>query len=252
MFFNRERVVAGARESQMQFWDHVRDLRKCLLRSLVGVLATTILAYVFWRQIWEWLLYPLKRTGAPVQLINISPLEAFLTSIKVSLIAGIFAASPWVLWNLWKFIAPGLFAHEKKLVLPVLLSSTLLFAAGAGFCFTVVLPYGLEFLAKYSVHGVEANWRQGEYAGFMLKVLLAFGASFELPVIAFVLARMGLLTAGALVRHFRYAVLVIFVLAALLTPPDPVTQTLLAAPLLAIYGISILVAKLAAGEKEKE
>lgn len=227
---------------EMPLWDHLSELRKCLLRSVIGLTFTTILSFVYWREIWHVLTVPLREHAKSVVLINTSPFEAIFTSFKVSLFAGFILGSPWILWNLWRFVAPGLFKHEKSAVLPIFLFSIFLFLAGASFSFYVILPYGLEFLSNYTMGEVAPNWRQGEYAGFLLQAMLAFGFTFELPLLAYVLAKLGLITGKTLKTIFPYAIVVIFIVAAILTPPDPITQILLAIPLCILYGISILVA----------
>jgi sec-independent protein translocase protein TatC len=200
--------------------------------------------------IWQFLTRPLEKTQ--VQLINTAPVEAFITSIKVALIAGIIASSPWVLLNIWKFIAPGLFTREKTLILPVLSTSIFLFLGGAAFCYFFVLPYGLAFLANYTLGEITPNWRQGDYASFVMKVLIAFGITFELPIVSFVLTKLGIVNARMLWSFSRYALVLIFILAAFLTPPDPVTQVLLAIPVIFIYGISIFISYLVTRGEETE
>ena len=234
---------------EMTLWAHLHELRSCLIKSVIGILITSIISYVFWRDIWKIISLPIPKDQ--VQLINTAPVEAFITSIKVAIISGIIFASPWVIYNVWNFIAPGLFKNEKKTLFPVLFFSMILFLAGASFCYFVVLPFGLSFLANYTLGEISANWRQGEYASFVLKVLIAFGASFELPIISYVLTKLGVVNAKMLWSFARYAVIIIFVMSALLTPPDPITQIMLAIPLIIIYALSILVSYLVQkGKKE--
>ena len=236
---------------EMTLWEHLKELRSCLVKSFIGIFAASIVSFIFWIDIWNFLTLPLKKTD--VQLINTAPIEAFITSIKVALLSGIIVSSPWVLWNIWKFIAPGLFTRERNLILPVLSASILLFIGGAAFCYFAVLPYGITFLANYTLGEIAPNWRQGDYASFILRVMVAFGLTFELPVVSYALTKLGVVNAKILWSFSRYALVLIFILAAFLTPPDPVTQVLLAIPLLIIYGISILISYLVdRGEKEED
>jgi sec-independent protein translocase protein TatC len=227
--------------SEMSLWDHLKELRKCLLRALSGIIIASIISYIFWKHLWRWMTYPLKVRNIQVELINTAPVEAFVTSLKVALAAGIIFSSPWVLYHIWRFIAPGLFKNEKRLIFPALLFSVVLFLSGCAFCFFVVLPYGLEFLANYTLGEVSPKWRQSEYASFVLQIIVAFGLAFELPIFALIFSKLGLISARGMWSFFRYAIIIIFTLSAFLTPPDPLTQTLLAIPLTLIYLLSIFV-----------
>jgi sec-independent protein translocase protein TatC len=244
-------MKSSDKQGEMTLWEHLQELRTRLIRSIIGILIASIVSYVFWRDIWNFLTIPLKKLD--VQLINTTPVEAFITSIKVAIISGIVFSSPWILWNFWKFVAPGLFKNEKTLLFPTLFFSVALFLTGAGFCYYAVLPYGLSFLANYAVgEEIAANWRQGDYATFIMRVLLAFGITFELPIVSLVLSKLGIIDAKMLWSFSRYALIVIFILAALLTPPDPVTQILLAIPLFLIYVISILISYFITKGKKEE
>jgi sec-independent protein translocase protein TatC len=179
-------------------------------------------------------------------------METVMTSFKLSLIAGVFLAFPWVTWQAWRFLAPGLYKNERKLFLGAFLGFVVMFVVGAAFCYYAVLPAGLKFLANYMDGAVTQSWRQSTYAAFVIQFLLAFGIIFELPVAVFLLARLDLITARGMWGFSRYAVVIIFVVAAILTPgPDPVSQLLMALPLCALYGASIGVCALAARGSEK-
>lgn len=221
-------------------------MRSRLLKALAGLILAAILAYTQWERLWHFLTMPLLRQSAKVDLIATSPMESLMTSMKVSLIAGILLALPWITWQFWAFVGPAFLPRERRIFLPAFTGSIAMFTAGAAFCYYAVLPTGLGFLARYGGGTVTQNWRQGDYSSFICQFLLAFGLIFQLPVLAFVLARVGLVTARGLWKFARYAVIIIFVVAALLTPgPDPVSQLLMAAPLLLLYGLSIGIAALA-------
>jgi sec-independent protein translocase protein TatC len=233
-------------DSQLTFWDHISELRSRLIRIMIGLVAASSLAYGFWEKIWFVIAYPLTKQHLHVDLIATSPMETLMTSFKMSLISGLIISFPWIMWHVWRFLAPALFANEKKVFGITFFSSIVMFAAGAAFAYFAVLPAGLAFLATYTKGAITQNWRQGDFASFISQFMLAFGIIFELPVVAYVLANMGLITAGGMWRFFRYAVIVIFAVAALLTPgPDPVSQIMMAVPLIVLYLISIGICALA-------
>jgi len=232
------------------FWSHFRELRSRLVKSLAGVALGGAVAYWKWEQLWAWLAGPITSRGLDVHFIATSPMETVMTSFKLSLIAGIFLAFPWITWQAWRFLAPGLYANERKLFLGTFTGFVLMFVAGATFCYFAVLPAGLTFLAGYMDGAVTQSWRQATYAAFVIQFLLAFGVIFELPVAVFLLARLDLITARGMWGFFRYAIVAIFVVAALLTPgPDPVSQLLMALPLIALYGASIGVCAIAGSKR---
>jgi sec-independent protein translocase protein TatC len=239
----RAEAEPQAAQSGPTFWDHISELRKRLLLAFLGVAIAAAFAYAYWKNIWLWLAYPLAHQHLKVDFIATSPLESFITSLKLSLLAGLVMAFPWVMWQVWRFLAPALYARERKLFVGTFFACVLMFMGGAAFAFFVVLPAGLHFLATYTGGSVLQSWKQADYASFISQFLLAFGIIFELPVAVFVMARLGLVTAKSMWSFFRYAILVIFVVAALLTPgPDPVSQLLLALPLCVLYLLSIGVA----------
>ena len=219
---------------------------------MIGVVVSASVCYGFWERIWTALAFPLTKQHLKVVFIATSPMETFMTSIKMSLITGVIVAVPWIMWHLWRFLAPGLFLKERKVFAIAFGSSIVMFAAGAAFAYFAVLPAGLAFLATYTNGAIAQNWRQDEFVGFMSQFMLAFGVIFELPVICYVLASMGLLTARAMWGFFRYAIVLIFVVAAFLTPgPDPVSQCMMAGPLIVLYAVSIGIAALAQKKAEE-
>jgi sec-independent protein translocase protein TatC len=229
----------------MPLLGHLEELRSRLIKALIAVGIAFLPAYVFASALFVLLTQPLQRAVAdPVTLIGTSPAEAFFTKLKVSFIASLFLASPAVFYQVWQFVAPGLYEHERRYVIPFVFFATLFFLLGAGFCYVVVLPVGYAFfLEQYESIGVRPTLRISEYLTFTARMLLAFGVTFELPVLSFFFARVGLITYKTLLGFFRYAIVFIFILAAVLTPgPDVASQFLLAAPLLLLYGLSIGVA----------
>ena len=179
------------------------------------------------------------------------PPEAFFAHVKVALVAGVFLASPYIFYQLWVFVAPGLYSHERKWVVPMAVISALFFVTGALFGYFVVFPFGFDFFASYATPMVSFTPKLSEYLGFSLKLLFAFGLVFEMPLFVFFLARLGMVNSKGMRKKRKYAILVAFVVAAILTPPDPFTQSLMAGPLILLYELSIWVAFFFGRERKK-
>ena len=238
----------------MPLFDHLRELRTRLLRALLSVLGGFLLCYWQAPRLQAALEAPLldvlktlpQVTG---KLMFTGLAEAFIVEVKVALAAGLILASPLVFYQFWAFVAPGLYPQEKRLLVPLALATGLFFAAGAFFGYFVVFPPAFEFFLSYNSESVTAMPALGEYFGFCIQLLLAFGLIFELPVLAFFLARFGLITAAWLKKIRGYAYIAAFIIAAVLTPPDVVSQLLMAGPLLALYELSIVIVKVFGREK---
>ncbi len=231
--------------ASMPLMAHLEELRWRILKTLAAVAVAFGVCYAVSEPIFHLLSAPLLALSeSPLTLIGTGVTEAFFTRLKVSLIAAIFLASPVLFFQAWRFVAPGMHAHEKRSAIPFAIAATFFFVAGGTFCYLVVFPVGFAFfLREYEAIGVAPTIRISEYLTFAARMLLAFGITFELPVVTFFLARIGVVTHRTLIGWFRYAVLFIFVLAAMLTPgPDIASQLLLAAPLLLLYGVSIGIA----------
>ncbi|MCS6925968.1 MAG: twin-arginine translocase subunit TatC [Candidatus Binatia bacterium] len=236
----------------MPLTGHLEELRWRLIKSLVAIGVAFFPAYLFAEVLFDFLIAPLPRaTHNPLHLIGTGVTEAFFTKLKVSFIAALFLATPVVLYQVWQFVAPGLYAHEKRYVWPFMIFGSLFFLLGAGFCYAVVLPVAYTFfIEEYETIGVQPTLRISEYLTFTARMLLAFGVTFELPILAFFFSRVGIVTYKTLLSLFRYAILAIFILAAILTPgPDVASQLLLAGPLILLYGVSIGVAFVFGKEK---
>ncbi len=234
-------------ESRMPLLDHLRELRSRLIRAAIAIGLGCAAAYVKADLLFGLLTLPLREVSqGRVLLIGTGIEEAFFTKLKVALIAGLFLASPVVFYQIWRFVAPGLYTAERRLAVPFVATATLFFLLGAYFCWAVVFKLGYSFfLSQYASIGVRPTIRITRYLRFSAKLLLGFGVTFELPIFTYFLVRLGLIDYRMMLRHFRYAVLAIFVLAAALTPPDMLSQFLLAIPLLLLYGASVGVAYLA-------
>jgi sec-independent protein translocase protein TatC len=229
----------------MTLTEHLEELRWCLLRAVIAVLVGSTVCYFFSGAIFAFMVAPLRENLQPGQgLIGTSVTEAFFSEIKVAIAAGVLFTCPYIFFEIWRFIAPGLSGGEKKLVLPFVLCATFFFLGGAYFCYRIVLPVAFKyFVEQYDTMGVLPAIRIGEYFTFFFRMVLAFGVTFELPVFTFFLVRLGLWNYRLMISSFRYAILGIFVLAAILTPtPDVINQSLLALPMLVLYVASIGVA----------
>jgi len=229
----------------MTLAEHLEDLRWCILKSILAVVLASIVSYFFADRVFGFVVAPLRQQLQPGQnLIGTSVTEAFFVEIKVALAAGLLFSCPVIFYQIWRFIAPGLSRRERKWVLPFVLCATFFFVSGAFFCYRFVLPIAFQyFLDQYETMGVDPAIRIGEYFTFFFRMVLAFGAAFELPVFTFFLVRVGIWDYRFMLRSFRYALVVIFVIAAMLTPtPDVINQSLLAVPMLLLYALSIGIA----------
>ncbi len=234
---------------RMPLTAHLEELRWRLVRALLAVGIGFVVCYAMAERLFEVLLRPLLRLQTTESLIiGTGVTEAFFTKLKVSLIAALFLASPVVFYQTWRFVAPGLYDSEKRHAVPFAVVASIFFTMGASFCYAFVFPVGFRFfLDEYASIAVAPNIRVSEYLSFVSRMLLAFGVTFELPVVTFFLARLGVVTHRTLIGWLRYAIVAIFIVAAVLTPgPDIASQLLMAAPLLVLYGVSILVAFLVA------
>jgi sec-independent protein translocase protein TatC len=238
-------VLLAMADVKMPLTAHLEELRWRLIKSLLAISVGFVATYNLADTLFAFLTRPLlSHNLGPVELIGTGVTEAFFTKLKVSFIAAIFLTSPMIFYQGWMFVAPGLYDQEKRYARPFVFFATIFFILGAAFCYWVVFPVGYRFfIQEYESIGVSPAIRISEYLSFTARMLLAFGATFEMPVITFFLARMGMITHGAMLSYARYAVLVIFIVAAVLTPgPDVASQLLMAGPLLVLYAISIGVA----------
>ncbi|RUM69309.1 MAG: twin-arginine translocase subunit TatC [Sulfurovum sp.] len=233
---------------------HLIELRKRLGLSVLAIFIAFIIAFVFHENILEWITAPLNDALAQVAKISKKAADgmvttnqvggAFFVALKVSFFAGLLGALPIILYQIWLFVAPGLYSNEKKMILPFVVGGTLMFFIGVLFAYYVVTPFGFQFLITFGSFLYTPLINIEDYVGFFTKIMMGFGLAFELPVFAYFLALLGLVTDRTLIDFFKYAILIIFVVAALLTPPDILTQLLMAAPLVLLYGVSILIVRM--------
>ena len=239
-------------ERPMTLMEHLGELRVRLVRCCIGVGLAFCLTYSFAEELFRALCQPVVNALPPGSKLIFTALpEAFFVHLQVGLVAAIFVACPYIFYQIWCFISPGLYEEEKKYMLPIAGFSALFFITGAAFCYFIVFPFAFTFFMGYASESIAAMPSLKEYLGFALKLLIAFGLIFEMPLFAFFLARMGVITATMMRSVRRYAVLVIFIVAAILTPPDVISQLLMAMPMLVLYEFSIAVAA-AFGKKPKK
>jgi len=223
--------------------DHLVELRARLLRGVVGLVLVFAALLPFANRLYGWLAQPLlDKLPKGGQLIAVEVASPFFAPLKLAFFVALVAAMPWLLYQAWAFVAPGLYRRERRLELPLLGSALLLFYAGCAFAYFVVLPAVFSFLAKVTPPGVAMMTDINAYLDFVLVIFLAFGASFELPVALVILVLLGWVTPAQLREWRGYAVVGIFVVAAIITPPDVVSQLLLALPMVALYEAGILAA----------
>ncbi len=230
----------------MPLTEHLRELRTRLIRSIIAFLIGTGVAFYFAHNVFEVLKNPVIRSYPEVELITLSPTEPLFILMKISLTVGLILASPIILFELWKFVEPALYPNEKRLFLPLLLSSILLFVLGGVFAYFAVLPMALKFLLGLGFSQLAATpyLSVNLYVSFVLKMLIAFGIAFEMPIFLYMLQRAGVVTERQLKKFRRYFIVVAFLIGALIAP-DVATQVLMAVPLLILYEVSILLGKLA-------
>jgi sec-independent protein translocase protein TatC len=228
---------------KMPFMEHLGELRVRIVRSLIALLVGLGITLPFSQKIVDYLARPVQTTGH--NLVFLALTEAFWVQMKVAVLVGLFLAAPAILWQIWAFVAPGLHEHEKKYAAPFVIIGSLLFIGGGAFSLKIVTPYAIHFLLSYSRPGLQPMISIGNYIDFLLKFTVAFGLVFELPLAITLLARMGVVTPAALAKNRKYAILGSFVAAAILTPtPDAFNQALMAGPLIILYEVGIVCARL--------
>jgi sec-independent protein translocase protein TatC len=228
---------------KMSFLEHLEELRKRLIVSLGALLAGFLVALFFIEKLVDFVYGPLSANLNGGRFIYTEPTEGFMLRMKIAALAGLFVALPIILWQAWRFIAPGLYAHEKRFAIPFVFFSTGFFTLGAAFSHYVVFPWSIIFFATFQRPDMQFLPRVEPVFSLYVRMMLAMGGVFEMPTLAFFLARIGLLTPGILVKNFKYAVLIIFIAAAVITPgQDIASQLFMAGPMLVLYGLSIGIA----------
>ena len=231
-------------EDKLSFTAHLEELRGRLVRCFIAIAVGFVIAYLFKEKLFEILTRPLIQVMEQGDTLIFTGIpEAFFTYLKVSLLAGILLAVPVILYEFWMFVAPGLYRNERRMMLPIVFISSFFFIGGALFGYFIVFPYGFKFLLGFATETLRPLPSMREYLGFSSKLLLAFGFVFELPLVITFLAKLGLVSVAFLKRNRKYALLLFFIGSAILTPPDVVTQIMMSIPLMILYEISIIGAK---------
>jgi sec-independent protein translocase protein TatC len=230
----------------MGFLDHLEELRRRIIYSIIAIAVAFFACWGYAERIYDIIQRPiieaLQKNGLSAKLVYTNPTEPFNMYLKVGFMAGLFVASPFVLYQVWLFISPGLYRHEKRYIAPFMLSTVSLFLAGGYFGYKLVLPQALVFLIGYG-KAFQPMVTLAEYSSLFLTVIIGLGVIFEMPILVFFLALMGIVSAGWMLRNLRYSILVIFIIAAVLTPTtDILNMCIFAAPMVALYVLSIAIA----------
>jgi len=234
----------------MPLTEHLRELRQRLIKSVVAFLVASGVSFYIAQYIFEILKQPVKKAYPQVELITLSPTEPLFILIKISVVFGFILSSPLIFYQLWKFVEPALYPNEKRMVIPITLFSLILFILGASFAYFLVMPIALKFLIGIGFSQLQATpfLSVNLYISFLLKMIIGFGIAFQLPIVLFLLQRVGLVTDAQLKSFRKYFIVLSFVVGAFIAP-DATTQVLMAIPLILLYEISLLIGKL--GKKRK-
>jgi sec-independent protein translocase protein TatC len=238
-------------ESQIPLMEHLEELRKRVIYILIIVISVFCVCYWQSQFFMDFVTKPLVDVmpeKSSMAMLKIT--EGFFMELKLCFMAALFFSMPFIFFHIWKFIAPGLYVHEKKYVLGFVISASLLFFLGSAFAYYFVFPFGFKFFLKYAQGYVIANLSIEWYLSFVTKMVLGFGIVFELPVFTFFLAKMGIVTADMMRKYRRYSILGIFIVAAVMTPPDVFSQMMMAGPLLVLYELSIFIAVIFGRKRE--
>lgn len=238
---------------KIPFTGHLEELRKRLVACFIAIGIGFVVSYGFKEKLFEILSHPLISVmGTDDKMIFTGLPEAFFTYLKVALLSGFMLAAPVVLYQFWMFVAPGLYKKEKSLIIPIVLLSSVFFVGGALFGYFVVFPFGFKFFLGFASETIQPLPSMKEYLSFSAKLLLAFGLVFELPLVITFLAKLGIVSVDFLKKNRKYALILFFAGSAILTPPDVVTQIMMAVPLMLLYEISIIGARVFGKKKVKE
>lgn len=240
-------------DDKQPFLGHLEELRRRLVICAIAVGIGFIISYVFAKQLFSYLILPLTKVlPDDSRLIFTNLPDMFIAYIKVALVAGIILAIPIIFYQLWMFLAPALYQKEKRYIIPFVLFSSILFVAGSLFGYLVVFPYGFKFFVSFATEDIQALPSVKQYFSFAIRLLLAFGIVFEMPIVVLFLTKIGLITPDSMKKFRKFAILCSFILSAILTPPDVATQLMMALPIIILYEISILLSKAMYRKKEEK
>jgi sec-independent protein translocase protein TatC len=230
-------------DKEMPFLEHLEEFRNRVIKSVLGIIVGAIICLIFSKQLLNVLLWPTTQVNLPVDIQVLKVQGMFIVTLEIAFFGGIVLSLPYLLFQAWMFIAPGLHKHERRYVPRIITAATFLFLLGVAFAYFVIFPFALEFFLGLAPTTIETNIAIDFYISFIIRLLLVFGIIFQLPVMSYFLSKMGILTPEFMRKYRRHSIVVIFILAALFTPPDPFTQIMLGIPLILLYEISILISK---------
>lgn len=226
-------------EVELPFLEHLEELRWRIIKALIAVLVLTVICFYFSGHILDLLLFQIKGLEHDINLQVLKVQTVFIIKLEIALIFGVVLSIPFILYQLFAFISPGLRPNEKKYVWPVIIFASVSFLIGGAFAYVIIVPLALDFFLGLAPASVTNNIALDFYFGFVSRIVLVFGVVFELPVVSLLLTRLGILTPEILKKYRRYAIVFMFIFAAILTPPDPTTQIMLAVPMLILYEATI-------------
>ena len=238
---------------EMGFFDHLEELRWRIIKSLIALVLSGIACAVFYETLWQFLLAPANRSTPPIEFQNLVMFGQITLTIQVCLFAGLIVAIPFILWQLWAFIKPGLYQREQKYVGVIAVATIFCFLLGVSFAYYVMVPTALEFAQSFQVaEQIRNDFTIEAYFSFILGFILAAGAIFEMPVLSWSLSRLGILTPAFMKKYRRHAIIVLLIVAAIVTPtPDPINQVMMAGPLYVLYELSIIVSRFATRQRKE-
>ncbi|GAB4377071.1 MAG: hypothetical protein Kow0042_24230 [Calditrichia bacterium] len=242
-------------DKEMPFLEHLEEFRTRIIRSLIALIIGALVCLIFSKQLLNLLLWPTTRVKIPMDIQVLKVQGMFTVTLEIAFFGGLIVSLPYILYQMWLFVAPGLYQHERRYFPRILGSATFLFLVGVVFAYFVIFPFALNFFLGLAPPSIKANIAIDFYIGFIIRLLIIFGIIFELPILSYFLSRMGLLTPEFMRKYRRHSIVVIFILAALFTPPDPFTQVMLAIPLVLLYEFSIFISswvRKSQIQKEKE
>ncbi len=230
-------------DKEMPFLEHLEEFRMRIIRALLALIVGAILCFIFSKQLLAFLMWPTTRVNLPMDIQVLKVQGMFIVTLEIAFFGGLVVGLPYILYQVWMFVAPGLYPHERSYVPRIIFSATVLFLAGVAFAYFLMMPFALNFFLGLAPPEIKTNIAIDYYIAFIIRLLFIFGVVFELPVLSYFLSRMGILSAQMMRKYRRHAIVVIFVIAAVFTPPDPFTQVMLAIPLILLYEFSIFIAK---------
>ncbi len=236
---DQKKEKTDSTSKEMSFWEHLEELRGCLIKSVVSIIVFTLGSFPFSNFLLNFLTLPNDRLTEPAELIFLKPTGMLVVRMEIALAVGLIASLPVIIYQLWNFVSPGLHKHEKKYVIPSIIFTTFCFLLGSLFAYTILIPTVLPFLFGMGTDTIQAKININEYMSFVLRLILIAGLIFELPVLSFLLSRLGLLTPSFMRKYRRYSIVLFFIFSAIVTPPDPLSQSMMAVPLVLLYEISI-------------